>query len=64
MDKTIIIAAVNVALENLRNEQLADEGQTFINQEVIDLINLYLEDVLEMGQANILREFRKIIIKN
>lgn len=64
MDKTIIIAAVNVALENLRNEQLADDGQTFINQEVIDLINLYLEDVLEMGQANILREFRKIIIKN
>lgn len=64
MDKTIIIAAVNVALENLRNEQLADEGHTFVNQEAIDLINLYLESVLEMGQANILREFQKIIIKN
>jgi len=59
--KELVTKVVNLALAELREDQIKEEGITKIDTELIDLINIYIEDILRYDTEKIIEKYFKII---
>ena len=59
--KELVTKVVNLALAELREDQIKEEGITKIDTELIDLINIYIEDILRYDTEKIIEKHFKII---